>query len=310
MFNKSQYKLQILLITTLTFIFIFLCSGCSFIKRNSEQVSIPHTSQPLIYTSIYPLYDFTKKIGGEKINLINITPAGAEPHSFEPSTKLLAELSKASLFLYHGAGLEPYLENLLETLQESRLLMIEANQGIELIIKNEQIDPHSWLSPSCAKIIGQNILQALMQIDPENKDYYQNNYQRFEKNLTTLDQEYRNTLALCQKKRIIVTHEAFNYLCQEYNLEQVPIMGLNAEAEPTPGKLKEISQLIKQEKINYIFSEALYSPKIAATIADETGATILQLHPIGSLSVKELQAGKDYFSIMRENLTNLQLALE
>lgn len=310
MFKQNNHKLRLLLILILIFTLIIPCSGCTFFRQSTTRTNVPDESLPLVYTSIYPLYDFTKKIGGNKIKVINITPAGAEPHSFEPSTKLLAEISKSALFLYNGAGMEPYLENLRDTLQGGQLLMIEASQGVDLNKENGETDPHIWLNPRYALSMGHNILQALKQIDPDNKDYYEHNFDTFKENLTALDQEYQNTLALCRKRKIIVTHQAFNYLCKAYNLEQIPIMGLNAEAEPSPQKLKEISQLIQKEKINYIFAESLFSPKVAATIAEETGATILPLHPLESLSEKELQAGEDYFSIMRQNLKNLKQALE
>lgn len=307
---KISKILQLLFIFTLVITFTITSSGCTFKERLSLRTAVTDSSLPVVYTSIYPLYDFTKKIGGEKITVINLTPAGVEPHSFEPSAKLLVELSKASLFLYNGAGMEPYLDKLLETLQGTPLLMIEASRGVNLITEKEETDPHLWLSPSCALNMGQNILQALTQIDPDNQAYYEKNFSTFAEKLTELDQDYRKALALCPRKKIIVTHQAFNYLCQEYGLEQIPIMGLHADAEPTPGKLKEISKLIKKEKIKFLFFEELYSPKVAATIARETGAIVLQLHPLGSLSEKELEAGKDYFQIMKENLKNLQQALE
>ncbi|MGI6144740.1 MAG: zinc ABC transporter solute-binding protein [Clostridia bacterium] len=302
MFN--QYKIKLFFVFILATSLILTSFGCTL------RTTVPESSLPIVYTTIYPLYDFTKKIGGDKITIINITPAGAEPHSFEPTSKLLADISKADLFLYNGAGMEPYLDNLLTTLQGSSPLMINANQGVTLIKENEMPDPHTWLSPSCALTIGENILQALIQIDPENTAFYEKNFQSFQDKITELIQDYKNTLAQCEKRKIIVTHQAFNYLCHEYNLEQIPIMGLNAEAEPSSMKLKEICQLIHNEKIKYLFTEALFSPKVAETIAAETGATVLQLHPLGSLSEKEIQEGKDYFKLMRENLKNLQLALE
>jgi zinc transport system substrate-binding protein len=308
--KKNTRIIQLLFISTLVTIFTLTGSGCAFKERLSLRTAVPDSALPIVYTSIYPLYDFTQKIGGEKITVINLTPAGAEPHSFEPSPKLLAKLSQASLFLYNGAGMEPYLEKLLTTLQGEPLLKIKVSQDINEIKEKGVSDPHFWLSPSCALSMGDNILQALIQIDPDNQAYFEKNFSAFAEKLNELDEDYRKTLAQCPGKKIVVTHQAFNYLCREYDLEQIPIMGLHAEAEPTPGKLKEISKLMKKEKIKYLFSEVLYSPKIATTIAQETGATVLQLHPLGSLSPKELKAGKDYFQIMRDNLKNLQIALE
>ena len=308
MFNK--YKIKLLLVFILATSLFLTTLACTLIKPLSSRTTVSQSDLPIIYTTIYPLYDFTKKIGGGKVTIINVTPTGAEPHSFEPTSKLLADISKADLLLYNGDGIEPYFEDLLTTLQGSSVLMIGTNQGINLIKENGVTDPHTWLSPSCALTIGENILEALSQVDPGNTEFYEKNFQAFQDNITALDQDYEDTLAQCQERKIVVTHQAFNYLCREYDLEQVPIMGFNAEAEPSSKKLKEICQLISKEKIEFLFSEALFSPKVAETIATETGATILPLHPLGSLSEKELQGGKEYFGIMRDNLKSLQQALE
>ncbi len=304
---------------------LFAPIGCAPKEKTASPAAHTNSPQPVVYTSIYPLYDFTTKIGGNKVTVINIAPAGSEPHSYEPSSKLVAELSKATLFLYHGAGMEPYLDKLLNTLQGSPLLMIEASRGISLITHQDathekehetdehyhgQTDPHTWLSPVCAQQLCQNILQALIQVDPANQDYYTENYHVVEKQLTELDQEYRQSLSNCKNKELVVTHEAFGYLCREYGLSQIAVMGLSAETEPTPGTLREVIDFVRAHKINYIFFEALYSPKVADTISRETSAKILVLNPFGSLSEKAIQNGEDYFSIMKENLTNLQKALE
>jgi zinc transport system substrate-binding protein len=329
---KKISNLKQLFIFLLIFIFSS-SSGCASKETPPSQVSYSSSTRPIVYTSIYPLYDFTQKIGGDKIIVINIAPVGAEPHSFEPSTKLLADLSKSQLFIYNGAGMEPYLEKFLNTLQGTHVLMVEASRGIKLIKhphangqqkstdeiyqetsslagSHAETDPHVWLSPSCAIDQGRNILQALIQIDPNNKTYYEKNFQNFKKSLSELDNQYKEALAHCKEKDIVVTHEAFGYLCQAYGLNQIHVMGLNTEAEPTPGKIKKIINLMKKEKINHIFFETLYSPEVAATISRETGAQVLQLNTLGNITAKEMQEGNDYFSIMKENLKNLKQALD
>ncbi|MGI6606558.1 MAG: metal ABC transporter substrate-binding protein [Peptococcia bacterium] len=321
---------------------LLAASGCARHEQNPSPSSLAQSPRPTVYTSIYPLYDLTRKIGGDKVTVINLTPAGSEPHSFEPSSRTVADLSKASLFLYHGAGMEPYLNKLLHTLQGTPLLMLEASRGISLLTHPQgeedphkehsheevspeeepaeeasheigphgQTDPHTWLSPVCALQLSRNILQALIQIVPDQEAFFEENYRQLEKRLTELDQEYRETLSACQRKEIVVTHEAFGYLCREYGLTQLGIMGLSAEAEPTPGTVKEIINLVRDRHIKYIFFETLYSPKIAETIARETNTEILVLNPFGSLTEKEIAEGEDYFTIMKENLENLKKALE
>ena len=191
--KKNTRIIQLLFISTLVTIFTLTGSGCAFKERLSLRTAVPDSALPIVYTSIYPLYDFTQKIGGEKITVINLTPTGAEPHSFEPSPKLLAKLSQASLFLYNGAGMEPYLEKLLTTLQGEPLLKIKASQGINEIKENGISDPHFWLSPSCALIMGNNILQALVQIDPNNQTFYEKNFSAFAEKLNELMKTIKNS---------------------------------------------------------------------------------------------------------------------
>ncbi|MBZ4653042.1 MAG: transporter substrate-binding protein [Peptococcaceae bacterium] len=307
----------------LSLLLIFSLTGCNKQPASTANKGPQPPAKLTVYTSFYPMYDFTKKIGGDKVEVINIVPAGAQPHSFEPSTKLLAELTKAKLFIYNGAGMEHYIDKVKETLKGSPLILVETSSGLDLIKGEHEhgndheiehadtgFDPHTWVSPNNAIKQGEKILEALVQVDEANKDYYEKNYQQFKDELLKLDREYKETLAKCKKKEIVVSHDSFAYLARDYGLKQIPVMGLNADAEPAPGKLKEIVNIVKKNKINYIFFETLVSPKISETIARETKTQTLVLNDVGGLTEKDLQHGKDYFSIMRENLESLKTALE
>lgn len=268
------------------------------------------TDLPVVYTSIYPLYDFTCKIGGEQIKVHNLTPPGIEPHSFEPSPQQIVNLGQADLFLYNGANMEPYLDKLKANLTNQPVHFAQVTTNIQVLNINQETDPHFWLSPQAALIIGENILQELSTLDPSQQTIYEKNFANFKSQIESLDLAYQETLATAKKQKIIVTHPAFNYLCQNYQLTSIPILGLNPEAEPTAQKLKEICQILKEEKIKYLFTANFYSPQVADTLAYETGAQVLPLHPLGTLTQTELNNGEDYFTIMRTNLDNLAIALE
>ncbi|MFY9175027.1 MAG: metal ABC transporter substrate-binding protein [Peptococcia bacterium] len=279
-----------------------------------------------VYTSIYPIYDFCQKIGGDKITVINIVPFGAEPHSFEPSTQTVAKLSKAKLFIYNGAGMEHYLPRLSETLANTEVKLVDTSKEVPLLAatchhedqkgdRHEEhhhhgdSDPHIWLSPARASKQGQAIYEALVEIDPDNASYYEANLRQFQQQLEDLDQEFRKALAQCPNKDIIVSHAAFSYLTEDYGLQQISLMGINADAEPGPATLKRTIEYVKENKISYIFWDPMDSPKLLETLSQETGAEILELNSFGSLSEKEIQEGQDYFSLMRTNLKNLQKGL-
>jgi zinc transport system substrate-binding protein len=309
----------------LTAVFALACSGCMPGNRQVLQTT-PESSLLKIYTTVFPVYDFTKKIGGDKVIVENIMPLGASPHSFEPSTRLVAALSKARLIIKNGAGLEPYMDKLAATLPQE-VTVVDSSQGIQLLELHPEAehppeahghheehhhgeyDPHIWLSPQNALKQGENILHALQKMDPEHKEYYLRNYQSFRQEISELDSTYRETLLRCEKKELIVTHAAFAYLCRDYGLTQVSVMGINAESEPTPGKMRDIVEYIRDKGITHIYFEPMESSKAAQAIAAEAKIQVLPLNPFGGITATEQETGEDYFGLMKKNLESLRKGL-
>jgi len=145
--------------------------------------------------------------------------------------------------------------------------------------------------------------------DPANRAYYDQNAKGLDSSLDQLDAQYKAGLQSCQQKDIITSHAAFGYLGAQYGLTQVPISGLSPDAEPSNQQLAEVTDFARAHHVKYIFFESLVSPKLSDTIASEVGAKTLVLDPIEGLSNDNIQAGKNYFTVMQQNLKNLQLAL-
>ena len=249
-----------------------------------------------IYTSVYPIYDFTKKIGGEKITVYNMTKAGAEPHDFEITSKDMANLSKADLFIYNGGGMEHWVDAVKDVLQNIKYIDSSSN-----INNQDNLDPHFWLSPKNAKIQMENIKNGLIEIDFENKDYYQSNYNLYANRLDELDNKIKISLSNIKNRNLVLTHPAFGHFCKEYSLNQIAI----ARDEADPKAMAEIITFIKNNDIKAIFYEEFSSSKLVDSIAKETQIKILTLNPIESLSEENIEAGEDYFSIMEKNLIYL-----
>ena len=248
-----------------------------------------------IYTSIYPIYDFTKKIGGEKITVYNMTKAGAEPHDFEITSKDMANLSKADLFIYNGGGMEHWVDSVKNALN---IKYVDSSSNIN---NQNNLDPHFWLSPKNAKIQMENIKNGLIEIDSENKNYYESNYNLYASRLDKFDNKIKNSLSNIKNRNLVLTHPAFGHFCKEYSLTQIAI----ARDEADPKAMAEIITFIKNNDIKAIFYEEFSSSKLADSIAKETQIKILTLNPIESLSEKNIEAGEDYFSIMEKNLISL-----
>ena len=248
-----------------------------------------------IYTSIYPIYDFTKKIGGEKIAVYNMTKAGAEPHDFEITSKDMANLSKADLFIYNGGGMEHWVDSVKNALN---IKYVDSSSNIN---NQNNLDPHFWLSPKNAKIQMENIKNGLIEIDSENKNYYESNYNLYASRLDKFDNKIKNSLSNIKNRNLVLTHPAFGHFCKEYSLTQIAI----ARDEADPKAMAEIITFIKNNDIKAIFYEEFSSSKLVDSIAKETQIKILTLNPIESLSEKNIEAGEDYFSIMEKNLISL-----
>jgi zinc transport system substrate-binding protein len=176
--------------------------------------------------------------------------------------------------------------------------------------EEEHLDPHVWLSPVNAGIQALNIRDAFIKADPENEAFYRSNYENYETKLNALDQKFRDSLSKLKNKDIIVAHEAFGYLCNEYGLNQIGIEGLSPDSDPDPARMEEIIKFAKEKEVKVIFFEELVSPKVAETIAEEIGATTEVLNPLEGLSKEQVQAGADYISVMEDNLNNLLKALQ
>lgn len=289
-------------------------SGCGNTQSASDNTA-DGNKKISVYTSFYPMYDFAKNIGGDKITLVNLVPAGTEPHDWEPAPSDIANLEKGDVLIYNGAGMESWMDKTLSSLSNKNLITVDTSKNLKLLDNQDADehlahDPHVWLNPENAKEQAAAIKNAFVQADPANKDYYEQNYTTFAQKLDALDQDYKDAAKTFKQKDIVVSHQAFGYLCQAYGLTQVPLEGLSADSEPTPARMAEIEDFVKQNNIKYIFAEELISPKTAEAIARDTGAQTVVLNPLEGLSNDDQQAGKDYITVMKDNLELLKKALQ
>ena len=276
----------------LTIIFILsLLGGCSNASKDNKDSS----NKLKVYASIYPMYDFAKKICGDKADVYNMTSAGSEPHDFEITSKDMANLTKANLFIYNGGGMEHWVDTVKDSIKNLKYIETSSN------IDNEGLDPHFWLSPIKAKKQMENIKNALVEIDSANADYYNSNYNYYTDRLDELDNHFRDILSNIKNTNVVVTHPAFGHFCKEYSLNQVAI----ARDEADPKAMYDTIAFIKNNDVKAIFYEDFSSSKLVDSIAKETGVKILTLNPIESLSEEYINAGEDYFSVMEENLISL-----
>lgn len=263
-----------------------------------------------ITASFYPMAEFARQVGGDKVEVTTLVQPGVEPHDYDPAPKDLAELYRSKVFVYNGAGFEHWVSRVQPELTSNGVIAVDASNELKLRTDAGTTDPHTWLDPQFAIAQVARIEAALAQADPANAGYYREHAARYKGQLAELHQAYQTSLSQCAKHEVIASHDAFGYVADRYGFSVQPIAGLSPEDEPTPQKLALITTYAKDHGLKYIFFETLVSPKLADTIAKETGARTLIFNPLEGLTSDEVSAGANYLSIQQDNLNNLRIALE
>ncbi len=227
-----------------------------------------------VITTIQPLGDFVKAVGGDRVDVVVLLPAGAEPHTFEPTPSQMRAIEKADLFVKNGAGLEFWIDKV--AARSTRIL--DSSEGIDLIYLNGTPDPHIWLSPRSAMIQVDNICRALIEIDPDGRELYERNRNAYTKELESLDEYLRKRLANAQGRIFVVDHPAWSYLARDYGLVQIAIE--EGEREPGPKRMATIIKTVKDNGIKAIFVEPEFNPRLAEVVASEANCVVVPIDPL------------------------------
>lgn len=300
---KTRRILIVLIATCVTVLLVIISYTSHKKQSNSKQTTVT--------TSFYPLFYFAQYIGGPYIHVTNITPAGAEPHDYEPTASDVIHIEQSQLLILSGNGLEAWGDRIEQNVPTK---VVRVGDGLAMQNMSTDgktvMDPHIWLSPKIAETMVQKISEALIAVDQTHTDEYRHNTETLLANLQKLDATFQTQLASCKTRSFVTSHAAFGYLADTYNLQQISITGLSPELEPSQKDIASIADFVKKNNIHYIFFENLVSPKLSETLAQETGATTLVLDPLEGLTQQDMDAGKNYFSVMQQNLANLKIALQ
>jgi zinc transport system substrate-binding protein len=397
-------------------------AGCSSSKESANQNNSEATKLT-VYTTIYPLQDFAKKIGGEFVDVESIYPPNVDAHSFEPSTKDMMKLAEADLFIYSGAGIEGFTEKAEQALKNEKVMIVKAAENAEMIESshdhshegedahseeehhdeeaahsdeehhdeeaahsdeehhdeeaahsNEEhhdeeaahsdeehhdeeaahsdeehhdeeaahsdeehhdeeaahsdeeqhdeenthsdekhqaknLDPHVWLDPIRSIKLASNIKDSLIELMPERKQEFEQNFAQLEKDLKELDNEFKNVIDRAVNKHLLVAHEAYGYWSNRYGIIQIAVNGLSPTQEPSQRELTKLIEEAKEHDLKYIAFEQNVSSRVAEIIQREIGAETVTLYNLESISAEDIKNQEDYFSLMRKNLQVLEKVL-
>ncbi|MBI5027009.1 MAG: zinc ABC transporter substrate-binding protein [Nitrospirae bacterium] len=266
-----------------------------------------------------------KQVGGERVDVRVLLPPGASPHTFEPTPRDMRELSGTKIFVKIGAGLEFWADKIVKAVASKELVVVEGASGVKLIkqigghnghekpghaedIRQAQSgDPHIWLDPVIAADIVLKIEKAIIRVDPRNAEFYQRNSKLYREKLLQLDREISARVNNFRIKEFVTFHSAWGYFARRYGLRVAGVIVETPGKEPGPKHIAKIIKEVKKTGSNVIFAEPQFSPKIAESIARESGAKVLFLDPIGGAGLKGRET---YIALMRYNLSIMEEAMK
>ena len=312
---RTKLIVRIAIIAVCAFVVLMSLTACNRVDKSAAKGQ----HRILVITTLFPLYDMARNIGGDKAEVSLLLPPGVEPHSFEPKPDDVVRIDKADVFIYTGKFMEPWAEDIIKGVTNKNLLVIDASQGTRMIpaVFHDadepagSLDPHIWMDFDNAKIMVSNIVKALQTKDSANSSYYERKAGDYNNKLSELDSSYKETLATCKSKEIIYGgHYAFGYLAKRYGLKYIAAQGISPDAEPTVNDMVNLVKQIRKDKIKYIYYEELTSPKIAETLAKETNVKLLSLNAAHNVTRDQVAQGVSFFDILQQDLDNMKVGLE
>jgi zinc transport system substrate-binding protein len=233
------------------------------------------------------------RIGAERVDIVDVTPPGAEPHDVELSSRDLDAIERADLVVYLGGSFQPAVAEAARRAQRS----------VDLLRPEEHDDPHIWLDPKRWQEAAADIEEALAGADPEGRSPYGRRGAALRADLERLHAQYEAGLRRCQRRVIVTAHRAFGPLTRRYGLEEEAITGVSPESEPDPRRLAELIDLVRGRGVTIVFTEPLLPSDTAEALARDAGVTTAVLDPL------EGGAADGYLAAMGRNLAALRTAL-
>lgn len=302
----------------------FVLVGCG--TSGSDESAVSEDGIRVV-TTFYPMYDFAKNVVGDNGEVSVLLDAGQESHGYEPTPQDIAAIADADVFVYNSDEMETWVPSVLESIESSDVIVVEAAEDIALFELEEDaaaeeehsdeegedahsVDPHVWLDPVYAQEEIDAILAGVLEADAANKESYEANAAAFKADLAELDLAYQTAFEAAENRTFVVQHAAFGYIARRYDLTEVAVSEVSSDAEPNPAKLAELQQFMIDNQITTVYYSDSASSKTAETLAEGAGASLEVLSPLEGITDEDQEAGKDYLSVMEENLTALKKVIQ
>ncbi|MED3647102.1 metal ABC transporter substrate-binding protein [Halalkalibacterium halodurans] len=295
--------------------------------RVNDQKQLTETGEPLlIYTTVFVLEDFIKKIGGDHVEVKNLIPIGVDAHTYEPSVREMIAVAESDGFFYSGGGMEGFIESMMHSLRDEKVPMFEASEGVEFIggghdhhhhgeedhhhdHHHGDRDPHVWIDPIRAIQLARNVKAGLQQLKPEASEAFEKNFEQLVEQLEALDQSFLDMTESAERRMFLVAHAGYTYWEERYGLEQVAITGFSPMNEPSLQQVKELIEFAEEHDLSHIGFERNYKIPIAEKLMEELGGEAVYFNNLENVVQTERDKGFDYFDLMEQNVKTLERLL-
>lgn len=310
--------------------------GCA--NNGDSNAAEEANDQLTVYASTFALKSIAEEIGGDRVRVEMVIPPGADPHTYEPTSRQMTQIAEADLFLTVGHDLEPYVESMEKSLANENVTFVKTAEDVSLLDADKtvhvhgedehaheedehgheaedahghshgQYDPHVWLDPMNAVSMAEAVEASFADQAPDYKDEFADRLSAFKAEAETLDAELQAAVDAGSKKQLLVTHAAYGYLAERYGFEQLPIAGLTPSEEPSQQALKRVIEEARAHDLTHIAFEDTVTPKVAEVVKNEIGAEAVTIYNLESVTKEQME--QSYFDLMRENVNALEIALK
>lgn len=275
---------------------------CSCRKENN---AVTDNGKIKIAATIFPLADIVKNIGGDKVTVITLMPPGASPHTFEVRPKTVEEAMGTKILFKIGAGLDSWVEGITGAM-DGKPEIVDLSNFVKLRkLPDGTMDPHYWLSLENGMIIAKTIADKLAALNPENKEYYDENLTVYLQQLSGTNEELKKMFVDLPDKKFVTFHEAWFYFAQAYGLDVVAAFEPFPGKEPTPDFIARFTKVIKENNVKVLFTEPQFSTEVIKQLAKDIGIKLEVLDPIGGTSPQT----DSYISMIKSNANTIYNAL-
>jgi ABC-type Zn uptake system ZnuABC Zn-binding protein ZnuA len=281
---------------------IALLASVLLIACQQDKVEEGGTAGVKVVVSLDLFADFVRQVGGDRVNVSSLIPAGADPHTYEPAPGRVANLAKADLVIVNGLGLEAALQDVIDENTPSSTPIVDLSQGLSVITTDHDGNPHLWLDVQNAIAYVERIRDALVEVDPAGAETYRANADSYLAELQTLDQEVAAAIDSIpsDRRKLVTFHDAYPYLARRYGLEVIGVVVASPGKEPSAKDVADLVEAIAAEDVPAVFKEPQFNARILELAADDAGVEVCTLYS-GTLDKKV----DTYIKLMRFDASEL-----